>query len=471
MPNVLLVVLDTARRDVIEPYGATAGSTPTIAQLARRGHAHPRAYATSSWTLPSHASMFTGLLPRQLGLAQPPGGAANAARGVLRNASARLLPEVLRQAGYATHGLTTNLWVSDLTGFDLGFDTFRFVNSGRDERMNALLGQGRRAELAWVREGLRSNVDDGAAEVGRELRHAIEQWSGQPTFWFVNLCECHSPYLPPRPWNDLGPWDRARAALDNKEHLSFLSICKYAAGRHQIPPAALQRLRHLYGRAVAYMDNWLSGIVEALDGRGILDQTLLIVTSDHGENFGEGGLIAHGFSVDQRLIHMPLVVAGPESDLGQDVFSLAALPRVIAEAVGLPDHPWPVGQLPEGVAIAQYDPMAPPDDERVQKFAREWDADEEGIERVCATFTCATDGTHKLLVRDGQEFLFNLTADPDETTPLEAEGNALTALRTALEHPAVQKAAPAGAASVESSPASDEEIAELERRMQLLGYM
>src|SRR5437763_1522730 len=100
---------------------------------------------------------------------------------------------------------------------------------------------------------------------------------------------------PPRPWDDLAAPARIKAALEAQRHLSFQSICLFAAGRWEIPDEAFARMRHLYARAAAYLDRWLADVLEALDRRGILDDTLVIVTSDHGENFGEGGLIAHGF--------------------------------------------------------------------------------------------------------------------------------------------------------------------------------
>src|SRR5437764_11736456 len=98
-PNVLLVVLDAARRDALEPYGAPAGSTPAIAQLARRGAALPDVYATGCWTVPSHASIFTGLLPRAAGLAQA--RRPLEAKPVLDAHRELLLPEVMRREGYA----------------------------------------------------------------------------------------------------------------------------------------------------------------------------------------------------------------------------------------------------------------------------------------------------------------------------------------------------------------------------------
>jgi arylsulfatase A-like enzyme len=467
-PNVLLIVLDAARRDAIEPYGAPRGATPAIADLARRGSALPRAYSAASWTLPSHASMFTGMLPRALGLGQAPGGTTEGARRVFEGLSDRLVTTHLRDCGYTTHGVSTNLWASGHVGLDIGFDRFEYFATQRQGRLNGLIGEGPRATLAWASEGLRSNADDGAASAGRALRDSIETWTGRPTFWFVNLVECHSPYLPPRPWNDLTAIERLRAGLDAKRHLNFFSICRYVGGNHDISKAALERMRHLYMRAVSYMDQWVADVLEALDNRGILEQTLVIVTSDHGENFGEGGLIAHGFSVDERLIHVPLVSAGPGTPDTGHAFSLTELPAVLADAAQLEDHPWRERALPARVAVAQYDPMATRSDSGMRAFAAKLGLDELGLERLSASFTCVTDGAYKLVLRNGEEFRYDLGSDPNETAPLEIRGRngVFAELREALEHPAVT-----ARAAQPSTPSSDGELASIERQMKLLGYM
>ncbi|HEY2772083.1 MAG TPA: sulfatase-like hydrolase/transferase [Solirubrobacteraceae bacterium] len=472
-PNVLLVVLDTARRDVIEPYGAPDGSTPAIAELARRGSALPSAYATASWTLPSHASMFTGLLPSALRLGQPPNGTPQAARPALERVSHRLLPEVLRRAGYATCGWSTNVWASPLSGFDLGFDSHEFISAASTRRIEALTATGLRGQVAWALEGLRGREDDGAAVVGRQLRASIGAWSERPTFWFANLSECHSPYLPPRPWNQLDARGRVVSALEARKHLNFESICLSAAGSYRVPDEALARMRRLQQNAASYLDHWLSDVLGALDRRGILDQTLVIVTSDHGENFGEDGLLAHGFSVDERLIHVPLVMAGPGAIAAERPFSLAELPRLVAAAAGLEDHPWASPQLPAGVVVAEYDAMAGPDDPRIQDFAKKWDLSDDSVSRLCASYRCATDGHHKLVVRNRQELVFDLVTDPGETKPLapSTANGSLGALRAALEQ-TEPSTAPAGAGAPPAAPqGSEEELAAIERQMKLLGYM
>ncbi|HEY1360072.1 MAG TPA: sulfatase [Thermoleophilaceae bacterium] len=464
-PNVLLVVLDTARRDVVEPYGAPAGSTPAIAQLARRGSALRSAYATANWTIPSHASIFTGLLPREVGLTRAPGGTAPGAKPLVEAQRERLLPEVLRRAGYETRGLSTNLWVSPHSGFDLGFDEFQYRPTSRVNDAGALHGAGRRQTLAWVREGMRARVDDGAAETGTALRHMIGDWSGNPTFWFVNLVECHSPYLPPRPWNDLPPWDRARAALESKRFHNLLAILLYVGGRLEIPEPAFERMRHLYARAVGYMDEWLAGVLEALDGRGILDETLVIVTSDHGEHLGEDRLFGHGFSLDEQLVRVPLVMAGPGTLDTDRAVSLAELPRIIAAAAGVEGHPWVEENLGAGVAFAQYDAMPR---ERLEELAKQWDISDEGLERLSPRFSAASDGRLKLVVRNGEELVYDLEADPGETAPLaDADPKALRSALSAAE----PDEAPVAAAQPAPDTPSPEELAELERQMKLLGYL
>jgi arylsulfatase A-like enzyme len=469
-PNVLLVVFDALRRDAVEPYGAPPGATPAIAELAARGAALPNAYATASWTLPSHASMFTGLLPRQLGLAQPPAGTPQSARPQLERVADRVLARVLASCGYTTRGWSANLWASHHAGFDIGFDQFSYLTGQRIDRLAA---EGPRARVAWALEGLRATRDDGATQIGAELRDAIERWSGSPAFWFVNLCECHSPYLPPRPWDDLGAQDRIRAALEAQRHLSFQSICLFAAGRWQIPNEAFARMRHLYARAASYLDQWLAGVLDALSRRGILDQTLVIITSDHGENFGEDGLIAHGFSLDQRLIHVPLVLAGPGAISKREPFSLAELPRVIANAAGLGGHPWREQELPQGIAVSQYDPMAPPSDARVRDFAERWRLDDTAVRRLTAAFTSATDGELKLVLRDGDQLLYDLRSDPDERSPIDARAmnGRFDRLRAALEHPSVTASGSSEPDATAAPSASADELAALERQMKLLGYM
>ena len=341
-PNILLVVFDTARADAFEPWGAPAGATPTVAQLASRGTAIEHVSATACWTLPSHVSMFSGALPRAVGVAEAPSPLA-ARRGV-ESLAERLVPEVLRRAGYATRAASTNVWVSEAGGFATGFDEFRDLQGNRQERLAT--DRDVRGRMRWALESARATADDGAADAREVVESWIRGWAGTPSLWFVNLVECHSPYLPPRPYNDLSWANRVRAAREAQRHLRLMPIWRTCLGEFDVPDDALSRMRHLYARSIAYLDDWLAAILEALDAKQILDDTLVVVTSDHGENFGEGGLIAHALSLDERLLHVPFVAAGPGAERLAHVRSLAELPAALAAVAELESHPWQEDGLP-----------------------------------------------------------------------------------------------------------------------------
>lgn len=466
-PNVLLVILDAARRDALEPYGAPSGSSPATGQLARRGTALPDVYATGCWTIPSHSSIFTGLLPRAAGLSRV--RSPSEARPLLNAHRDRLLSEVLRRAGYSTGAVSANLWISEASGFDAGFDDFVQVNTGRHARIDASAPRDR---LRWLVEAAIGHADDGAAGVEETLGAWISTHDRRPFFWFVNLIESHSPYLPPRSSGGVSTVDRLRAAEDARRYYTLDAIWRTCLGERRVPEPTLKRMRRLYRASIRYMDDWLGRVLERLDAARLLDDTLVIVTADHGENFGEGGLITHAFSLDNRLIRVPFVMAGPGVDRS-GINSLAELPRLVADAVGLDRHPWNDGP-PHGIGVAQFDPPADPGDaEAVDKVERLGLA--HALEQLTTPLTCAVNGSLKLLRRGDREEIYDLLDDPLESSPLEAgDGRArreeLQPLRDALEHPAVSSRWTREAVAT-APEASAEELRELEERMRLLGYM
>ncbi len=465
-PNVLLIVFDTARADAFEPYGGGVGTSPTMSQLAGQGSALPAAYAPSNWTLPSHVSMLSGLEPRATGLLQAPEGNALKVRPVIEALRDRLLPEVLRRSGYSTRAVSANAWISQATGFSTGFDTFEEVLSERHKRISSERVRGR---LHWMVEGARARSDDGAKAAESIIHRWLDEGPSQPFFWFVNLVECHSPYLPPRPYNDLTLLARLRAVEDVRHYQTLATIWRTCTTRRPIPAQALARMRHLYGRSIRALDDWLARILEQMDRRGLLEGTLVIVTSDHGENLGEGNLIGHAFSLSEQLIHVPLIVAGPGAFSTDQALSLTALPSLVAQALQLSEHPWGQRADDEGVVVSEYGSLGSRTAPGVAEWAAEWGLDDEGISRLTSAGIAATDGTMKLVREHGPERLYDLRADPLETHPIDArEANGRVArLRSAVEkvnalRPVVTPGAPAGTV---------EENAELEERLKLLGYM
>jgi arylsulfatase A-like enzyme len=471
-PNILMVVFDTARADAFEPYGAAKGSTPVIADLASGGRAVPDAFAACNWTLPSHASMFTGLLPGALGLtsgAQRDPTRGMISRTILEARRERFLPDVLRSAGYATAAISANPWISEVNGFATGFERFSSIKGPARREPGADL----RSKIAWALDVMRSTADDGAAEAERLLRDWVGERPGRPFFWFVNLMECHSPYLPPRPYNALGPFDRVRAAREARRFLTIEAMYRYSLGESDIPADALARMRRAYGSAVRLMDAWLGRVLELLDARGVLSDTIVVATSDHGENLGENHLISHILSLDDRLLRVPLVTSGTVEIGSGPVTSLLELPRAIARAAGLRSTPWEDDEPFDGVAVAQASTelLIPV----IGELVKGWNVSQEAVRSIARSMTCATDGRYKLIRDASGDHIFDTAADRSETAPLApgsspdgAQRLSRVVDRALAERP---PAVPDEAASARAPAMAADEAAELEERMRRLGYM
>jgi arylsulfatase A-like enzyme len=456
-PNVLLVVMDTARADAFEPFGAPRGATPAVAQLAAGGATSRTAVATSNWTLPSHASLFSGALPRAMGL----GCDGARPRDVLAANADRLLAVALARAGWATGAISTNPWVSSIHGFGLGFGEFVDVRQRRHAP-----GDGVRGRVEWLADAVRADLDAGMADVDEVLeRWLASRAADEPFFWFVNLMECHSPYLPPLPYNDLGPFGRLRAGHEAGRYQSHRGFVLSCLGELDLPDGARERMRHLYARSVLSMDDWLARLLERLDGAGVLEDTLVVVTSDHGENLGEGGMLGHALSLDDRLIQVPVVAYGPGSEAFAGVASLADVPRAVAAAVGLEDHPWQVPACPDGILLSEVDGLATVDPNMAQKVVDEWHLPARAVQRLTEPLTCAVEGGFKLVRRGAVDTLHDLDADPLEQVDASARHPDVAArLRAALEAATPPPAEAAGQPVL--APDAD-----LEERLRLLGYL
>jgi arylsulfatase A-like enzyme len=470
-PNVLLIVFDTARADAFEPYGAPAGSSPAIRQLASQGSAH-EAFATAPWTVPSHASMFSGLLPEAAGVPGPdPENMTERTLAALPALRDRWLPTVMSAAGYQTAGVSTNIQVSPVTGFDMGFDDFSYVAPARCAAMtdNSLHGRAQ-----WSLEALRARADNGAAEVERTLAGWLGTRPRAPFFWFVNLIECHSPYLPPLPYSPFGPIGRLRASAEARRHLTQMRLWRGSAGGYDIPEAAIARMRALYQASVSVVDDWLARVLDALDRHGLLDETIVVATSDHGENLGEGNLIGHVFSLDDRLLRVPMVVSGPAAPVPGPRFSHLDLAAWLADSCGLADAPWdPAGS--RDVAVAQFTAPGEPGDPRADAVAEAWGLGAEAVATLTTSLRCATNGHRKLLRRGLEEKLIDLDTDrlevspsaigPDQEERYRAE---LVPLRAALDE--ADRQAPPPAAEGRAEPGA-QDLEALKASLRTLGYL
>ncbi len=363
-PNVLLIVLDTVRADHLSLYGYERPTTPALERLARRGVRYEEARATAPWTLASHASFFTGRRPHELGVewATPwPGGFPT-------------LAEYLGSHGYATAGFVANAgYCSYDTGLDRGFTHYEDYVL---ERLGPLRTSGlvdaavkTVSELSLPFEAgplysLRALMSDwffsaerkSAARVNREFLDwlARRRQPSRPFFAFLNYLDCHTPYLlPPGARYRFGPEPATQGdALDVLMRWSFLD-------KLRLPQRYWKVARDAYDDCVGYLDEQLGLLFDELERTGLLDQTLVIVTSDHGEGLGEHELFMHGESLYRTEIRVPLLIVpparrGPAASVRATV-SLGDLPATIVDLVGLKaGSPFP------GRSLARFDAGAPP---------------------------------------------------------------------------------------------------------------
>ncbi|UCG15433.1 MAG: sulfatase [Phycisphaerales bacterium] len=335
-PNVLLISLDTARADFFSCYGHERATTPRIDALASEGTLYRSAYATNFWTLPSHASLLTGLYPGQAGATSETNHLPEAVT---------TLAERLGKAGYRTGAVVCNAWLSKANGFGQGFGDF--VEMWR--RRNAPMPNSTVAEVE------QAAVD---RAVSWMARRAAER---APFFVFVNLNIAHLPYDPPSEWQArfLSP----RWAVDRISRLRGVTgMWPHLAGAIQLSASDLRIMRELYEAEIALADDFAGQLVDALKADGILDETLVIVTSDHGENIGDHGMIDHLLSMYDSTIRVPLIIRYPDRfDAGvviDDLVSLVDVAPTILDVCGVSDEASGRGDRPAGLCNQERAPRS-----------------------------------------------------------------------------------------------------------------
>jgi arylsulfatase A-like enzyme len=322
-PNVLLVVLDTVRADHMSLHGYPRPTTPRLAERARRGVRFDEARATTPYTLGTHASLFTGRWMSE----------TSARVDTPLDGAHPTLAEHLRDRGYATAGFTGNIFYGSARyGLDRGFLHYHDIPGNitrratpREVLRSCSLGE---TIVTWLERKWRilapmqrRRLD--AAELNREALAWLDHTraAGRPFFLFLNYFDAHSPYtLPgdaPQPFARRAPHlleDRLKR-LDGDDATP--------AERAEVHALAAD----CYDDGIAWIDRKLDELLAALDRRGVLNNTLVIVTSDHGEMLGEHGLFGHGQTLHRPVVHVPLIVLGGR---GMDVPAGAVVPRPVS---------------------------------------------------------------------------------------------------------------------------------------------
>lgn len=305
-PNVALIVLDTVRADHLSCYGYARPTTPSICALAQHGVLFENAIAPSSWTLPSITSIFTGLLPHQTG--------ANWGRAP--GASAWTIARILSSKHYETAGFNANPYYG-LGGWRLskGFNAYEDASvSLRHNLAVTVLGQSVAKYLydRLVRYNQFDHFD--AADVNHEIiGWARHRDPSRPYFLFVNYMDAHRPYLPPALYDH-------RFGRIPKSLLARV-IQPLNDGRPRKPFSAADRrdLIDGYDNSLAYLDHEVGLLVRFLKSEPGGSNTVFIITSDHGEGFGEHGTYDHGWNLYRDVLHVPLIIAGPGIPAGISV--------------------------------------------------------------------------------------------------------------------------------------------------------
>jgi arylsulfatase A-like enzyme len=308
---IVLITLDTTRRDVVPPYAADDRLMPHLAAFARQATVYRRAAATSPWTLPSHASMLTGLYP------------SRHRAGVTDQeliASRVTAPELLRRHGWLTAGFAGGMFCGSRFGLSQGFavyhdpEGFEVAGDRLTDLAVALLGDAAR------------------------LR----------PFLFVNYFDPHFPYHAPARLRADQDADRlAGAAPDDPLWRSILGGDGAAWTRAVIddipfPAAALAAVNAEYRAEVAFMDEQLGRLLDSLRQHGLWDEALIIAVADHGELLGEHRVLGHGGRLDPELVEVPLIVKFPhqrQAAAVDDLVSIVDLFPTMLEAAGVPAPP------------------------------------------------------------------------------------------------------------------------------------
>ncbi len=304
-PNIILITLDTTRADRLGCYGYERNTSPNIDKIAAESVLYKKAIATSSWTLPSHASLFTGKFSSSHGATYDPNGPLRLldaiegpkewnvfrARGLSQNELT--LAQILKNAGYKTGAVAGGPWLKRVFGLDKGFDFYDDTEIGT---LNGRL----------------------ARQVTASAINFLEKVKGDNFFLFLNYFDAHSPYNPPEGF--------AKAFLPKGTELPI-----------QYP--SINQSNCLYDAEILYMDHYIGQLFEQLKKDKLYENTFIIITSDHGELLGEHGKFGHGLYLYQQELHIPLLLKYPGSEVSpvekNDIVQLIDVFALILERIDI----------------------------------------------------------------------------------------------------------------------------------------
>ena len=407
-PNILLVSIDSLRRDHVHAYGYQRETTPTIDRLAREGTRFATVASPTSWTLPAHLSLLTSLPPEVHGVVGD---------GMRLREDALFLGEVLWEAGYSTAGIVSAPYLDSVYGFSQGFDHYDDYTIAR--RSHEASHQGSTSPALY---DLTMRWLDDWDEHGRR----------RPFFLFLHMWDVHYDYSPPPPYDTLfDPTYTGTVTGDD-----FETGTQVHAGMNR---RDLAHVVALYDGEIGYTDLYVGRIIDRLAALGLLDQTLIVVTADHGDEFFEHGQKGHGKALYDESILVPLVMRYParvpSGAVVPEQVRLIDVAPTILDLAGVPRPPR-FGQAAHGGALAAQD-LTPWIVRQGLGTLPELVAFED-LEVGLAPTPLAAVRTQSSKLITGlrppvAEELYDLTADPGEKRNLSGTSSAGVALRDQLD--------------------------------------
>lgn len=435
-PNILLVVMDAARADHLSCYGYQRATTPHLDRIASEGALYENAISAAVWTVPSHASLFTGMYPSGHGLE---------GRNLKLRDDIPTLAGFLHAQGYRTAAYTANALIGSATGLARGFEICHDIRnlvqaeaeSGWQQPVNALY----RRLYYGPRPHQGTWYDNGAWRINRDIKQQIQRWQkdAEPFFIFANYMETHLRYEPPRAFRHrfLTPSQQKRWQKINQNAWKFMS------GDVVMTDDDWEILTALYDAELAYLDMRLGQLYTFLQERGLLDNTIIIITADHGENLGDHHLMDHQYCVYDTLARVPLIIRYPErfpagmrlNELVQTVDLYPTLARLttnhfpdalLRSVQGQSLLPETLAETARAFTVTEY--LAP----QLHSFGREGVAAGSYFTRKLRGLRTAQ---HKYIwASDGAHEFYDLAADPGEMrNVIEVERDAAATLACQLE--------------------------------------
>jgi len=416
-PNIVLIILDAVRADHLSAYGYARPTTPNLDRLAVQGVLFENAVAPSSWSLPSLISIFTGLLPHQHG----------SNMYVPQGTAIRTLAEVLSSWGYETAGFTANLYYGQSSwGMDQGFQVYEDDSlSLRHNLARTVVGRTLIQPLYGYCIQLYDVFDRrNAREINRDVGRWLQRRSTQPFFLFVHYFDTHDPYYAPPPYD-------TRFGRISEAALRRMYSNEGLEGRRRLTDEEHVSLIAGYDNCLAFLDDQVGRLFQLLLRSSAWSNTIIIITSDHGDAFGEHASSRHGANLYREVLHVPLIIFGPGIPAGLRIPYAASLRQIFPTVLDLVRS----GSIPPHYSLRRYWMPGfrpePWDDEAVSELL----SDCEGPEPE-AIISLMTSEWHYLQDARGRTEVYHWPTDPQEKVNLGESPrhlDAVAALRKRLE--------------------------------------